>query len=99
MIIVRFSFQDKLGKIWFFKEIFLLVDTNIKIVLGMFFLTLNNIDIQFNAKSLIGRSYTIIKVLTMIKQIELIVKHKFVQATLDKNFKIFIIYIVALDIS
>lgn len=65
----------------------------------MFFLTLNNMDIQFNAKSVIGRFYTIIKVLTTVNQIELIVKHKFFQATLDKNFKIFIIHIVALDIS
>lgn len=38
-------------KIWFFKETFLLGDTNIKIVLKISFLTLNNTKIEFDKKS------------------------------------------------
>ena len=51
MIIIGFSIQDKSGKIRFFEEIFLLVHTNIDVVLEILFLTLTNQNIQFDIKS------------------------------------------------
>lgn len=33
----------------------------------------------------------------MAKQVELINKHKFAKATLDKNSETFVVYVVALD--
>lgn len=45
IVITRLSIQDKLGKIHFFDENFLLADTRIKVVLEMSFLALSNIDI------------------------------------------------------
>ena len=47
MAIASFLLQDKLGKVWFFQETFLVADTQIKVVLGMLFLTLGNADIRF----------------------------------------------------
>lgn len=43
--ITGFLLQNKLEKVEFFKNIFLLVNTNIKIIFGMLFLTFSNINI------------------------------------------------------
>ena len=45
IVIAIFQIMDKLGRAWFFQGIFLLTDTTIKLVLGMFFLIFNNINI------------------------------------------------------
>lgn len=45
MVSVGFSVQNKLGKIQFFEETFLLVETSIEVVLRMFFLVFGNMDI------------------------------------------------------
>ena len=58
MVIAGFSVQDKLGKVRFFKETFLLADTSMEVVLGMLFLTLSDADIRFAEKELVWRSYT-----------------------------------------
>lgn len=47
MVIVDFLVKNKLGRIRFFQEIFLLANTSIELVLGMFFLTPSSSDIQF----------------------------------------------------
>ena len=46
--IVRILIQDKLGKIRFFKETFLLAYNNMDVVLGMLFLFLTNVDVKFS---------------------------------------------------
>ena len=56
MVIAGFSIQDKIGKIRFFEETFLLLDTSMEVVLGMLFLALNNTDIQFDIESFTWRS-------------------------------------------
>ena len=45
MLIVGFQVIDELGQIQFFQEKFLLVNSNIKMVLEIFFFTFNNADI------------------------------------------------------
>lgn len=47
MTLASFSLQDSQGKVQFFEETFLLVDTNIKIVLEMPFLAFSNADVDF----------------------------------------------------
>lgn len=51
IVLARFLIQDRLRKIRFFKEIFLLDNTSIEIVLEMSFLALSNANIQFNTES------------------------------------------------
>lgn len=50
--IVSASFlpQDRLGKIWFFEETFLLANTSMEVVLEMLFLFFSNTDFQFDVK-------------------------------------------------
>ena len=42
IVLVGFSIQNKLGKVWFFNKTFLLADTSMEVVLEMFFLTFSN---------------------------------------------------------
>lgn len=98
MAIAGFLLQDKLNRIWFFEETFFLVNTSMKIVLGMLFFTFSGADIWFTEKKLIWRSYMTTKALPITQKIELINKHKFAKTALDKAFKTFVVYVVALEI-
>lgn len=48
---IRFSTYDKLSKMRFFKEIFLLAHISMKVVLKMLFLALSNAKIEFDIKN------------------------------------------------
>ena len=63
MVVFTFSVLDKNGKERFFEESFLLADVKPEIVLGMPFLTMSNVDIDFQAQDLQWRSYIIGNVL------------------------------------
>ena len=89
---------DKDDKKRFFEENFLLADVKPEIVLGMLFLTMSNADINFQARNLQWRSYTIGNVLPSTKQVELIGKKKFVATALDPEHEAFVVYVTALSI-
>lgn len=65
-----------------------------KIVLEMHFLTLDNIDIQFDTKCF---TWKIAKALFTIKQMKLINKQKFSLAALHKNLKMFYRHVWAIN--
>lgn len=75
MVIAGFSLQDKLGRVRFFEETFLLDDTSMEVVLGLPFLTLSDANIRFAGKELVWRSYTAAKALPTIQRVELIDIH------------------------
>ena len=52
MVLASFQVEDKLGRIRFFQETFLLANISAEIVLGMPFLTLSNANVQFVEKEL-----------------------------------------------
>ena len=52
MVVITFSVLDKDGRERFFEESFLLTDIKSDIVLGMSFLTISNVDIDFQARNL-----------------------------------------------
>ena len=45
MVLASFQVEDKLGKIRFFQETFLLADISTEVVLGMPFLILSNVNV------------------------------------------------------
>ena len=98
MAIAGFSIQDKLGRARFFEKTFLLADTSMEVVLGMPFLPLSNIKIQFDIKSFIWRSYSTDKALPITKRVELINKYEFAKAALNENSETFIVHIAALGV-
>lgn len=57
MVIVSFYIEKKIRKACFFQETFLGANTYMKVILGMLFLILSNIDIVFAEKKLTWRSY------------------------------------------
>ena len=52
MVVSTFFISDKDGKERFFEENFLLADVKSNIIIRMFFLTLNNADVDFLAQDL-----------------------------------------------
>ena len=53
MVLASFQLEDKLRKVWFFQEIFLLTDLSIEIILEIFFLTFSNKNVFLQKKSLL----------------------------------------------
>ena len=99
MTIVGFSIKDKSDRARFFEETFLLVDTNMKIVLKMPFLALSNANIQFDIDSFTRRSYSTAEALPTTRWVELIKKHNFAKTALDKNSETFGVHIATHEVS
>ena len=93
MVLASFQVEDKLRRARFFRETFILPNISAEIVLGMLFLTLSNVDVQFVGKELIWRSYTTVEALTTTKHIELINKKEFAKAALDEKSETFVIHV------
>ena len=58
MIVFTSLILDKDGRERFFEESFLLANVSPDIVLGMSFLTMSNVDVNFQARDVQWRSYT-----------------------------------------
>ena len=97
MVSAEFLLQDSLERVRFFKETFLLVDTNIEVVLGMPFLSLSNADFQSSSREFNWRSYIIAEALPITRQIEVIDKDKFARTVLDQNSEMFVVHLAALN--
>lgn len=67
-----------------------------EIILKLLFLAFSNINILFDTKSLIYKSYSIAEVLLIARQVKMIDKYKFAKVALDKYCKMFIMHIVPL---
>ncbi len=93
MVLAGFVVQNKLRKIWFCDETFLLADTNMEVVLEMPFLILSNANMQFVEKELEWKSYITARVLYTTKRVDLIDKKEFAITALDKNTEMFMVYI------
>ena len=93
MVIAIFQVLNKLGRLRFFQETFLLANISIKVVPGMLFLIFTHVDIQFTQKKLIWKTYTTEKALPTTCRVELIDQKRFAKAALDENIKAFMIHI------
>ena len=94
MIVSTFSLSDKDGQERFFEESFLLADIKLDTVLRMPFLTMSNANIDFQARNLQWRFYNTGDVFSTIKRVELIEKKEFAAATLDPEYKTFVVHVV-----
>ena len=52
MIITNFQIKDKICKSQYFQEIFLITNIKVEVILRMFFLKLNNVNVLFKKKHL-----------------------------------------------
>ena len=96
MVIADCSVKNKLGKVRFFQEIFLLANNGLEVVMRMPFLTLSKADIWFTEWQLVWKTYMAAEALPMTTRVEIIDKIEFVAAVLNEENKIFVMYVVAL---
>ena len=85
--------QTKGGRPRFLQKTFLVLDTKLKVILGMSFLKLSNADVSFGEEILTWKSYITIKVLPTTKRVQLINQQEFVIAALDINSKTFMVHL------
>lgn len=74
IVLTEFSLQDSLEKVWFFKEIFLLFEISIEVIIKMFFLTLSYAEVKLTARELTWRKYIIIELMPTVRRVESIYK-------------------------
>ena len=98
IVVSTFSILDKDGRERFFEESFLLANVKPEIVLGILFLTMSNADIDFQARNLQWKSYTIGNVLPTTRRVKLIKKKEFATAAFDPEHKAFVVHVAALSI-
>ena len=85
--------EDKVNRLKFFKESFLVANAKFELILKMFFLKLSNIEVLFGEKVYIWKIYTINEALSTIEQILIIDKKNFIMVILDINNKRFIVHV------
>ncbi len=98
MVVSTVSVLNKDGKKRFFEESFHLSDVKPDVVLGMLFLTMSNVNVDFQAQELQWRSYTIRDVLLTTKKVELRGKKEFAEVAFDSKHKDFLIHIAVLSV-
>lgn len=94
MIIAFFLVDNTDKRFQFFKKTFLLANISMDIALGIFFLTLNNIKVNFTNRKPKQRLYTIFKTFSTIRWIELGKKKKFAAIIMNLNDETFIVHII-----
>lgn len=94
MVIAFFLVDNTDKRFQFFKKTFLLADISMDIALGIFFLILNNIKVNFTNRKPKQRLYTIFKAFSTIRWIELGKKKKFAAIIMNLNDKTFIVHII-----
>lgn len=94
MTLVVFSVRNSLRRVWFFEKTFLLVDTSMKMVLGMLFLFFSNANIEFTELGkLFQRSYNIVEALPTTSWVKLINKQELAKVALDADSKTSMVYV------
>ena len=93
MVIADFQVEDKGGRPRFFQETFLMANTKFEVVLGIFFLKINNANVVFGEGILTWKSYTTSKALSTTKRVRLVDPKELVIVVLDVYSKTFVIHV------
>ena len=83
MVVAAFSVVDKINRVRFFEETFLVANVWLEVVFWMFFLIVSGTDIDFSVWELRWRTYTNKEALSTIRHVELVGKKEFTAAVLD----------------
>ena len=96
IVIVDNLVEFRLKKVWFFQKMVLLTNTDIEMILRIFFLIFNRINIRFIRYKLISIIYLAAKALLTIKSIEILNKTEFEVVFINENNTTFVLYVVIL---
>ena len=97
MVVAAFLVVDKANQVKFFEKTFLLANVSLKVVFGMFFLTLSSIDVDFSGQKLWWRTYTTKEAFPSTQDVKLVEKKEFVAVVLDPKYETYIIYVISLS--
>lgn len=95
---VGFCLHDRLQRVQFFEETFLLTKISMEAVVGISFFALCNANVKFYTRKVTCRKYTVVKAMPITRQVKLIYKHKFPESTFDKALEMFVLYMATLEI-
>ena len=96
MVIVGFQVYDKFEKTRFFQETFLVADTSVEVILGMHFLALSMVKVDFAEKKLTWKAYTIAEALPTTKRVQIIGPKEFAKAALNPDQEAFVVHVATL---
>ena len=97
MVVIAFPVTDKVNRVRFFEETFLMANISPEVVLGMPFLILSGADVDFLGRELRWRTYTTKETLTTTRRVELMGKKEFAAAALDSESETFVIHVALLS--
>ena len=97
MVLAAFSIVDKVNRVRFFKETFLIANVSPEIVFGIFFLILSGADVDFLGREFRWRTYTTKEALSTIKCVELISKKEFATIVLNLEYETYVVYVALLS--
>ena len=95
IVLAAYLVMDKVNRVRFFKETFLVANISPKAVFGMFFLTLNNADIDFLDREFRWRTYIIREALPTTRRVKLVSKKEFVTTVLDLKSETFVVHVAS----
>ena len=93
MVVAAFLVEDKANQVKFFEEIFLVANVSPEVVLGMFFLTLSDADVDFLGHELRWSIYSTEEALQTTRHIKLVGKKEFAAAVLDSEYEIYVVHV------
>ena len=96
MIIADYLVKNKLEWVRFFYGTFLLANISLEIVSEMLFLTFSKANVRFAKREFVWRTYMAAETLLTTKRVEIINKREFAAVALNRDDKIFVVYIAAL---
>lgn len=96
MVIISFFIDGKDRKSHFFEETFLLVDFSMEVICKILFLTLSNVQIDFNDWELRWKSYNSAEVLFTTCKVELVRKKEFTAAAFDPDGEAFVVHVTSI---
>ena len=97
MVVTAFSVTDKVNRVRFFEETFLVANVSPEVVLGMPFLTLSGADVDFSGRELCWKTYTAKEALPTTRRVELVGKKEFAAAALDPESETFVVHVASLS--
>lgn len=90
-----FKVKNKEKKFVFFEEIFLQTNPSMEVVLKILFFILSNMKINFFGFKLFFKTYTITKIISIIKWDKLIEKKEFIIIALDQEQKTHMVHVAS----
>ena len=97
MVVAAFSVVDKVNRVRFFEETFLVANVSLEVIFGMPFLTLSNADVNFLSQNLWWKTYTTKEALPTTRCVELVGKKEFVAAALNPEHETYVVHVASLS--